>query len=138
MPFEYRFLDEEITALYEQEQRAASVFGFFSGLAVLIACMGLFGLVAISTAQRTKEIGIRRILGATAAHIIRLLSLDFLLLILVASLASIPIVYLVADRWLEAFAFRVNVNVWPFLVAGLVALVTAMGIQATRRSDQRM
>ena len=126
MPFEYTFLDEEIAKMYEQEQRAESVFGLFTGLAILIACMGLFGLVAFAAAQRTREFGIRRVLGATWAHIARALTGDFLVLIGVAALIAVPVAYMAAERWLEAFAFRITVAPAPFIVAGVCALLIAL------------
>ncbi len=135
MPFEYRFLDEEINALYAQEQRAARIFSLFSFLAVMIACMGLLGLAAFAAAQRTKEIGIRRVLGATGAHIVRLLTTDYVKLILIAAVLAVPLAYYAAERWLEAFAFHIDIAPGPFLAAGIVALLVALfttGLQAYR------
>ena len=100
--------------------------------------MGLLGLTAFSTVQRTKELGIRRVLGASGVHIAKLLSSSFIKLILIASVVAVPIAYVIADRWLEAFAFHIDLVASPFVVAGLIALIATISITGwqTLRSTQ--
>ena len=124
-PFEYTFLDEKFDALYRAEERLSLLFGYFSILAVMIACLGLFGLAAFTAEQRTKEIGLRKTLGATVGGIVLLLSKDLLKLIAVAFVVGAPLAFLVMNRWLEDFAVRVDIS-WPmFLVVGLTTLALA-------------
>ncbi|HYE56279.1 MAG TPA: FtsX-like permease family protein, partial [Chitinophagaceae bacterium] len=125
-PFEYHFLDEDYEALYKTEQRTAGVFSTFSTLAILLACLGLFGLTAYAVVQRTKEIGIRKILGASVANIIALLSKDFLLLVIIAIVVASPLAWYAADRWLQDFTYRINIEWWVFGIAGTGALVIAL------------
>lgn len=124
-PFEYRFLDEQFDGLYRAEERLGTLFGYFAGLAVLIACLGLFGLAAFSAEQRTKEIGVRKVLGASVPGIVALLSKDLLKLIAVAFIVAVPLAYLAADQWLAHFAYRIDVPWTLFLLTGLAALVLA-------------
>ncbi|MEM9664926.1 MAG: ABC transporter permease [Bacteroidota bacterium] len=137
-PFVYRFLDEEINQLYAQEQRTASIFGLFAGLAILIACLGLLGLAAYMAAQRTQEIGIRKVLGATLGHLMALLTGDFLKLIGLAAVIALPVAYVFAGRWLEAFAYRMPLNAVPFALAAALVLGLAMltvGLQVLRAAQ---
>ncbi|CAD5281449.1 MULTISPECIES: ABC transporter permease [unclassified Imperialibacter] len=115
-PFQYFFLDSHFENKYQAETVFTSLFLFFSLFAIIIACLGLFGLVAYSTIQRTKEIGIRKVLGATVENILALLSKDFFRLILVASLLAVPIVWLALESWLNTYAFRIDVDLWLFIV----------------------
>lgn len=124
-PFRYSFLDAELGELYEAEQVAQRVFAFFSGLAIFIACLGLFGLAAFVTRQRTKEIGVRKVLGASVANIVRLLSLDFLKLVSLGLLIAAPVAWLTMNRWLESFAYRVDLSWWIFVLAGSMAVFVA-------------
>ena len=126
LPFEFSFLQDELNQLYQQEQRAAQVFGIFAGLAIVIACLGLFGLAAFTAEQRTKELGIRKALGATASHLVLLLSKGFVSLVLIAFVIAIPIAYLAMNRWLADFAYRIEISWRIFLIAGLVALLVAI------------
>ena len=124
-PFVYRFLDQEFDALYRADQQTAQILSAFAVLAVLIACLGLFGLASFAAEQRTKEIGVRKVLGASAPQIVLLLTKDFTRLVLVAFVLASPLAYLIMNRWLESFAYRVDIS-WPiFLVAGLIALLVA-------------
>jgi len=125
-PFEYHFLDEDYESLYKSEQRVAGIFSTFSTLAILLACLGLFGLTAFAVVQRTKEIGIRKILGANITSIISLLSKDFMLLVLVAIVLASPLAWYAASRWLQDFAYRINIEWWVFVIAGIVALGIAL------------
>ena len=134
-PFDFFFLDEDFARQYEQEQRLMRIFSIFAALTILIACLGLFGLVAFTAAQRTKEIGIRKVLGASVAHIVALLSKDFLKWVLIAFLVAVPIAYYAMSKWLENFAYRTAIGIETFLIGGalllLVALVT-VSYQAVR------
>ncbi|MEJ7683120.1 MAG: FtsX-like permease family protein [Segetibacter sp.] len=125
-PFEYSFLDDEYNALYKTEQRTAQVFALFAGLAILLACLGLFALTAYATAQRTKEIGIRKVLGASVSNIVGMLSKDFLKLVLTAAFIAFPVAWWVMNKWLQDFAYRINISWWIFMVAGLVAVLIAL------------
>ena len=125
-PFSYTFLDQDYARLYNQEQQMSHVFQIFSGLAILIACLGLFGLAAFTTQQRTKEIGIRKILGASVSGIVCLLSKDFLKLVLIANLIAWPIAYYAMNQWLQSFAYRINLGIGTFILSGLIALLIAI------------
>jgi len=125
-PFAYSFMDDDFNAAYRSEQRVGKISISFAILAILIACLGLFGLVAYAAEQRTKEIGIRKVLGATVSNIIGMLSKDFLKLVLIASVIAFPIAWLGMNRWLQDFAYRISIGWWIFLVAGLAALAIAL------------
>ena len=125
-PFKYTFLEDDLAALYRAEEQTRTLFGVFSVLAIVIACLGLFGLSAFIAERRTREIGVRKVLGATVGGIVLLLSRDFLKLVSVAFVVAIPVTYFVMHRWLEGFAYRVAISWWVFLVAGLAALVIAL------------
>ncbi len=125
IPFDFRFLDDEYQALYVSEQRVASLSKYFAGIAVLISCLGLFGLAAFTAERRTKEIGIRKILGCSELRIIRMLSADFTGMVLIAITIALPVSYFIAKYWLEGFAYRVDLEWWFFIGAGLMALLIA-------------
>ncbi|MCH8125416.1 ABC transporter permease [candidate division KSB1 bacterium] len=125
-PFEYYFLDQKFTQFYESEQHLMKTFGLFSALAIFIASLGLLGLAAYTAEQRTKEIGVRKVLGATVTSIIMLLSKQFSRLVLFAFIVASPVVYFVMNRWLQDFAFRINVSWWVYALAGGLALVIAL------------
>ncbi|MGZ3925607.1 MAG: ABC transporter permease [Mucilaginibacter sp.] len=134
-PFEYKFLDEEYDALYRIEQRTAGIFTTFSALAILLACLGLFAVTAYTVVQRTKEIGIRKVLGANIANIILLISKDFLLLVVIATVIASPIAWYFSGKWLEDFAYRINIHWWIFIAAGAASLLIAgltVSIQALK------
>lgn len=124
--FSFTFLDEDITKRYETEARFLQVFTVLSALAIFIACLGLFGLAAYTAAQRTKEIGIRKVLGASVQSIVMLLSKDFLLLIGIAALIAFPVAGWAMNNWLESFAYRIEVQWWMLALAGIVALSIAI------------
>ena len=124
-PFEYYFLDEDLADEYEAEEKVGQLAGGFSLLAIVIACLGLFGLAAFSAEQRTKEIGIRKVLGASVGGIVVLLSKDITRLVLAAFVIAAPLAYLAMQRWLDAFVYRVDISWWIFLLAGLAALAIA-------------
>jgi putative ABC transport system permease protein len=122
-PFKYQFLDQNLNAQYESEKRAGKVFGIFSGLAIVIACVGLFGLAAYTANLRTKEIGIRKVLGASVGSVIVLLSKDFTKLIAIAFVLATPLAWYIMDNWLQNFAYRIELGVGVFLIAGGIALL---------------
>ncbi|WP_200837174.1 ABC transporter permease [Dyadobacter sp. 3J3] len=125
-PFSYTFLNERFNKMYESEQRIGALFGIFAGLTVLIACLGLFGLAAFTTLQRTKEIGVRKVLGASVVSIVTLLSKDFLNLIIVAIFIAIPIAWYGMNQWLKDFAYKIDIEWWVFALAGLLTVCTAL------------
>ena len=125
-PFDYWFLDEAFDQLYKSEQRFRTLFLGFSALAIAIALSGLLSLAAFATAQRTKEIGVRKVLGASAANITALLSRDFIKLVLLANLIAWPIAWLAMHRWLQNFAYRIEIGWWIFVLAGGLALLIAL------------
>lgn len=136
-PFDYFFLDDDFERQYEVERRLSTVFSGFTILGVLIACMGLFGLTAFVTERRTREIGIRKVLGASIAGIVRLLSWEFIKWVLLANLIAWPVAYFAMQKWLEGFAYRIEIGFLLYLGAGTLALFIALltvGYQAVRAS----
>jgi len=125
-PFEYSFLDEDLNALYSSEEELSQIIIYFAFLAIGIACLGLFGLASFSTEQRIKEIGVRKVLGATLGQVLFLLSKDFATLIVLAIVIASPAAYYLTNWWLQNFAFAVDISVTTFLAAGLGALVIAL------------
>ena len=125
--FDYYFIDERFNALYKNDLLFGKVFALFAGFAICIACLGLLGLSLFTTAQRTKEIGVRKVLGATVANIIFLLSKDFIRLIIISFLIATPLAWLVMNNWLAGFAYRIPISWWIFPGAGLLACGIALG-----------
>jgi len=121
-PFEYSFLDEDFQKNYEAESRLSAIVSYFTILAILISCLGLFGLGTFSAEQRNKEIGIRKVLGASVPGIVALLSKDFLKLVIISIVIASPIAWWIMNKWLQDFAFRVNISWWIFMVAGIAAI----------------
>ena len=125
-PFEYRFMDEDFQKLYTSENRTGRVFSIFAAIAILLACLGLFGLSAYAAQQRIKEIGVRKVLGASSATIVALLSRDFLKLVMVAFVLAAPIAWYFMNKWLQDFAYRVQVGWWIFMAAAAITLFIAL------------
>ncbi|MDH5468894.1 MAG: ABC transporter permease, partial [Candidatus Aminicenantes bacterium] len=125
-PLEYSFLDEDIDNLYKTEQRIGNLARYGTFLAILIACLGLFGLASFTAEKRTKEIGIRKVLGASVSGIVLLLTKEFTKWVIVANLIAWPIAYFVMSRWLQNFAYHINIGIGMFLLAAALALVTAL------------
>lgn len=125
-PFEFFFLDQQFDLQYKSDEQFQRVFGTLSGFAVLIACLGLFGLVSFTVSNRTKEIGVRKVLGASVRQIVMLLSRDFILLILVSTVISIVVTYFLIQTWLQKFAFRVDLTVWLFIIPAGGVLATSV------------
>lgn len=121
--FDYRFIDEDIQALYVSENRVAALSKYFAGLAILISCLGLFGLAAFTAQRRQKEIGIRKVVGASVSDVTILLSKDFLKLVLLAVLIAFPMVWWAMNEWLQAFAYRIHMNIAVFGIAGAAILL---------------
>ena len=120
--FEYFFLDDHFNKQYKADQRFGQVFGLFTTLAILVACLGLFGLASFTTLQRTKEIGIRKVLGASVAGILKLLYQEFALLLLVAFVIAVPLAWLTVSKWLQGYAFRINIQ-WAYFLVPFIAIV---------------
>jgi putative ABC transport system permease protein len=134
-PFDYSFLDDDYDNLYRNEMQTEKVFAVFSCLAIAIACLGLLGLSAFAAERRTKEIGVRKVLGASVPNLIGLLSSEFTKWVLLANVIAWPIAYYAMNNWLQNFAYRIPINVWVFLSAGTVALAIALltvGFQAAK------
>lgn len=123
---DYTFLDDMMASLHGQEQRMKSIIFWFSGLAILVACLGLFGLAAYAVTRRTTEIGVRKVLGAGTTQIMALVSREFVVLVGVAFVIAAPFAWWALTRWLESFAYRIDLTVWPFLAAGAVAMILAV------------
>ncbi|HEX8278011.1 MAG TPA: FtsX-like permease family protein, partial [Segetibacter sp.] len=124
--FTYSFLNEDFNAMYAAEQRTGKIFIVFAILAIFLACLGLFGLATYAAEQRIKEIGIRKVLGASVLTIAGMLSKDFLKLVMIAAIITFPVAWWAMNKWLQDFAYRINISWWIFLVAGLVAVVIAL------------
>ena len=125
-PFEYQFLDEDYDLLYRDERRLWTLFNAFTCLAIFIACLGLFGLASFMAEQRTREIGIRKVLGASVSGIVCLLSKEFTKWVLLANLLAWPIAYFVMEKWLQGFAYRTNIGLSVFILSSLLSLIVAM------------
>ena len=124
-PFRYEFLQDNLNRGYDEEHRSAKMFTIFSGLAVVIACVGLFGLSAYTASRRTKEIGIRKVLGATVGGVVMLLSKDFTRLVAIAFVLASPLAWWMMDQWLSGFAYKITMGATPFILAGITALAIA-------------
>ncbi len=125
-PFRYRFLDEALDELYRSEQRTGTIFRAFSLLAIVVSCLGLFGLSSFLAERRTREVGIRKVLGASTAGLVALFSKDFLKWVAVSNLIAWPLAYVAARKWLEGYAYRISIGVSPFLAAGALAILIAL------------
>lgn len=125
-PFDYQFLSDRYHRLYQAEEKQSQLFTIFSGLAIFIACLGLFGLATFNTLQRVKEIGIRKVLGASVPTILRLLSTEMVVLIFIASIIAWPVAWMVMSKWLDSFAYHIDMNVFVYLLAAFVAVFVAL------------
>ncbi|MGZ8524145.1 MAG: ABC transporter permease, partial [Chitinophagaceae bacterium] len=134
-PFEFAFLDDEVQKQYETEITLSKIINSFTLIAILISCLGLFGLAAFSAEQRKKEIGIRKVVGASVSGIVGLLSKDFVKLVLIAFVIAIPIVWWAMDKWLQEYAYRISMSWWMPGLAGLIAIaitILTVSFQAIR------
>ena len=125
IPYEYKFLDAQYAKLYEAENKESSILIIFSCIAIFIACLGLFGLSAFTITQRVKEIGIRKVLGASTGSIVELISKDFLVLVVIAAIIAFPVAWYAMNHWLHNFAYRINIAWWVFVAAGIIAFLIA-------------
>ncbi len=126
-PFQFSFIDDSLNQLYREEMRVGQLIGTFALLAILVTCLGLFGLAAFTAEQRTKEIGVRKVLGASTRSIILLLSKEFAYLVLIANVIAWPVAYFAVGDWLQSFAYRVDVAWWVLALAGVTTLFIALG-----------
>jgi predicted lysophospholipase L1 biosynthesis ABC-type transport system permease subunit len=124
--FEYGFVDQDLDALYKAQQGAGRIINCFTVLTILLSCLGLFGLAAYTAEQRTKEIGIRKVLGASVATIVSLLSKDFLKPVFLSILIAAPVAWYVMQGWLQDFVYRITIGWWVFIAAGAAALLIAL------------
>ena len=125
-PFEHYFIDEEFESNYSFEQRLGALFTYFSLLAVFISCLGVFGLMAFTAERNTKEIGIRKVLGASVAGIVFLLTKQFVKWILIANMVAWPVAYFAINKWLQNFAYRTSIDIWIFMLAAALAITIAL------------
>ena len=125
IPFNYTFLDESFNQLYKSEGQTGALFNVFASIAIIISCLGLFGLATYSAQVKTREIGIRKVLGASVAGIVRLLAVEFMFLILAAIVIAVPVAWYAMSKWLQDFAYRISIEWWIFLIAGLLAMLIA-------------
>ncbi|MCK5050621.1 MAG: FtsX-like permease family protein, partial [Candidatus Cloacimonetes bacterium] len=125
-PFNYSFLDEDVDKMYKAEEKSFRVISTFSILAIIIACMGLLGLTFYTTEQRRKEIGVRKIMGATIQNIIQNISAEFLKLVLIANVIAWPVSYLLVNKWLASFPYKVEISVLVFITAAAIAMGIAL------------
>ena len=125
--YEYKFLDDKIESFYKQERRLAQLYQIFAAIAIFLSCLGLYGLATFMAAQRVKEVGIRKVLGASAANIVYLFSKEFIMLVAIAFAIATPIAGYYLHQWLQDYAYRINISWWLFAVGGFAALVIALG-----------
>ena len=125
-PFNYTFMDADFNKIYDAEQQTGKLFITFAVFAIFIGCLGLFGLVTYAAEQRTKEIGVRKVLGASVTGIVAMLSKDFAKLVLIAAIIAFPLAWLGMNKWLQSFAYRITISWWVFVVAGIIAILIAL------------
>jgi ABC-type antimicrobial peptide transport system permease subunit len=125
-PFTYSFMDEDYQEMYQSEDVISGLSNIFGFLAIFISCLGLLGLTMFSIERRTKEIGIRKVLGATIAAIFNLLTIDFLRLITLSFVIAVPVAAILMQQWLKEFAYRINISLWIFILAGFIVLLIAL------------
>jgi ABC-type antimicrobial peptide transport system permease subunit len=123
--FDYKFFNDDIAKYYESEKNISGLLKWATGLAIFISCLGLLGLVIYTTTQRTKEIGVRKVLGASVSQIVTLISKDFLGLIMLAFVVAVPLSWIAMNKWLENFAYRTEISWWIFITAGAVMITIA-------------
>jgi ABC-type antimicrobial peptide transport system permease subunit len=125
-PFDYRFVDDQFNNMFLTEMLASKLSRLFASLAIIISCLGLFGLAAYTAERRTKEIGIRKVLGASVSSVTTLLSKDFLQLVVLSCLIAFPLAYWKMSMWLKGYEYHISIHWWVFLVAGIVAIMIAL------------
>jgi putative ABC transport system permease protein len=122
--FDYRFLDESFNAMYQAELRLGTILVFFSFVAIFLTLLGLIGLIFFILERKTKEIGIRKVLGASVFSIVRMLNRELIVLVCLANMIALPVAYVMVRKWLEAFAYRIDLTLWPFVFSGAIVLLT--------------
>jgi putative ABC transport system permease protein len=125
-PFDYKFLDDDYARLFNEEERTGKLAGVFASLAIFISCLGIFGLASFTANQRTKEIGIRKVLGATIFGIWKMLSRDFVALVILSILLAVPLAYYFSNQWLQRYEYRIEISWWVFILTGIAALTITM------------
>jgi ABC-type antimicrobial peptide transport system permease subunit len=130
--FEYQFLDAAIENFYKQEKQLAELYKIFAGIAIFLGCLGLYGLASFMAVQRIREVGIRKVLGASISSIVYLFSKEFMLLITIAFVIASPIAWYFMHKWLEDYAFRITINAWIFVIGGLVSICIALATVSYR------
>lgn len=125
-PFAYKFLDEEFEKLYRADHKTASLVWIFSGIAIFLSCLGLFGLAAFTAERRTREIGVRKVLGASVSGIVSLLSKEFILLVIVSLIIASPVAWWALNKWLQDFSYRIDISIIFFIAAGIITLLVAL------------
>ena len=125
-PFSYDFLDKTFESHYQSQQRTGTLFTTFAAIAIFISCLGLFGLATYTAQVKTKEIGIRKVLGASVSSVVQLISKDFLKLVIIATVIATPLAYWAMNRWLQDFAYRINISWWMFAVAELLVILITL------------
>ncbi|HEX9654710.1 MAG TPA: FtsX-like permease family protein, partial [bacterium] len=130
-PYEFRFLDEILGEYYQSEQNLSAIINSFAILAILIACLGLLGLISFTVEKKTKEIGVRKVLGASVSNLVLMLSKEFVMLVCIANLTAWPVAWVAMNRWLQGFAYRIDISWWTFALAGGAALLIALSAVST-------
>lgn len=125
-PFSYSFLDDRFAAIYEAEEQTGKIFSLFAAISIIIASLGLFGLSAFAIEQRTKEIGVRKVLGASVQNVVLLLSKEFLVMVIIAFVIAVPVTWFAMNKWLQEFAYRINISWFTFIASGIIALLIAL------------
>jgi ABC-type antimicrobial peptide transport system permease subunit len=124
--YEYRFLDDKVASFYKQENQLSQLYKIFAAIAIFLSCLGLYGLASFMAVQRIKEVGIRKVLGATAGNIVYLFSKEFIILISIAFLIATPLAWYFMNKWLQDYAYRINISWWLFAAGGLAAIIIAL------------
>jgi ABC-type antimicrobial peptide transport system permease subunit len=124
--YEYKFLDEKIASFYKQENQLSQLYKIFAAIAIFLSCLGLYGLASFMAVQRIKEVGIRKVLGATAGNIVYLFSKEFIILISIAFLIATPLAWYFMNKWLQDYVYRINISWWLFAAGGLAAIIIAL------------
>jgi len=124
--FEYKFLDDKVESFYKQESQLAQLYKIFAAIAIFLSCLGLYGLASFMAVQRIKEVGIRKVLGATAGNIVYLFSREFVVLIAIAFVVAAPVAWYFMHRWLQDYVYRINISWWLFAAGGLVSIIIAL------------
>ena len=130
--YEYRFLDDKIESFYKQENQLAQLYKIFAAIAIFLSCLGLYGLASFMAVQRIKEVGIRKVLGATAGNIVYLFSKEFIILIAIAFAIATPIAWYYMHKWLQDYVYRINISWWLFAAGGIISILVALATVSYR------